>query len=157
MVRITIKHSKTAHKMEQLTEEEKFLYNLTISLHRDKHDPPASFFSDDYNGDEENIPDILTDDIRVVTWILNGKYELIDINSWPGDNEYGCIFLKHNHNIVPLFLNNDARLTSMKDNPFAEIEEPLVHIREDLVQECTDHDSCIQARKIKEEGRIKYL
>jgi hypothetical protein len=58
-------------------------------------------------------PDFGVDELRIRKWRWTydkGTFELLDINSWPGDNEHGIIAIKIVNTWIPIASNSDRNL-----------------------------------------------
>ena len=57
-------------------------------------------------------------DWRLILWSDNTqKYQMIDFNGWPGDNECGIVALVNHNNLITIATNGDQDLTLVAKNP----------------------------------------
>lgn len=132
----SLKSCKFVTKMDEMTKEEILLWRSFLEQHHLIHDDVIDLFDDTEEWDGYN------EDIRIMyfEWKHNNKTDiLLDMNAWPGDNEFGVVFL----NGKQVFGNGDQRIS-----PFNDISSDLIkrihsyqHIRIQSCAEEADYDN----------------
>lgn len=129
--------SKRVFRFEDLTEEEIRLYIDNTKYFYNLKDDREIFIP--FRGEEKTYlnEDIGVDELRVYRWLWC-DHELIDINTWPGDNESGVVAINH----IAFLLNSDTDFTFCIDTPYNKKFEKRLDIFQKLryLDDDTDDD-----------------
>ena len=113
---------KYMFRVEDITPEEAKLWMYHLADEGFKINEPHEIFID-FLKDYDNRTDELR--VRYWTWKCGGdqgkEYKLVDMNSWPGDNESGIISIDG----IPLIGNGDAQLNIRDDGICPEFQDRL--------------------------------
>lgn len=126
----SLKSCKFVTKMKEMTDEEIVLWRAFLQQHHLIHDDVIDLFDNTEEWDGYN------EDIRIMyfEWKQDNKIDiLLDMNAWPGDNEFGAIFLKGKQ----VFNNGNQRITSLNGTP-SELAKRRYSYQHIGVQNCTE-------------------
>lgn len=124
---------KWISRVEDLLFDEEELWFYHIRNHLEYEVTSSTEFFDGSN------EDFSTDELRIMRWTWNG-HQLLDMNSYPGDNECGTVAFDGQ----PTLYNSDGDLVFIKDSNVFGFEDRLdffINLRTSLVNhEAVDSD-----------------
>lgn len=143
---------KIVSSVSDATREEITYYKKFISNY---WDIPIADFSDCMLFDVDN-EEFATDELRVRRWDWNG-HEILDINSWPGDNETGVVV--QNGRVIAT--NSDQFLTQVSNsdidlNFFSDLRIILIADEKDIKSRTLDHSAESIDWRLSKNGKISH-